>query len=237
MSYFEDSAFVTLTYDDDHLPSPASLDKRELQLFFKRLRKAYDKPIKYFASGEYGDKNARPHYHAILLGFADPNSYVCPKSNIRRSPFIERVWQSKGMCHYGTVTYDSCRYVCDYTFKKYTEKYNKKIYGDLLPPFQLTSQGMGLRYAEANSAQISDNLGITMFGENVGLPLYYKRKLNIDKDKLAESARAHKDELKEHYSVADSDDDEYYIKRWRESLEQAKLNIMAREALKGSKLL
>ena len=96
---------------------------------------------------------------------------------------------------------------------------------------------MGLRYAEANSAQISDNLGITMFGENVGLPLYYKRKLNIDKDKLAESARAHKDELKEHYSVADSDDDEYYIKRWRESLEQAKLNIMAREALKGSKLL
>lgn len=60
--------FVTLTYDDDHLPlSPCdapTLDKRHLQAFFKALRKEVD--IKYYAIGEYGPNTFRPHYHALI---------------------------------------------------------------------------------------------------------------------------------------------------------------------------
>ena len=33
------NVFLTLTYDDEHLPSDGSVHKRDLQLFFKRLRK------------------------------------------------------------------------------------------------------------------------------------------------------------------------------------------------------
>lgn len=231
------ACFVTLTYDDDHLPVDGSLDKRVLQLFFKRLRKSLSgERLKYFASGEYGDKNGRPHYHAIILGCDDPLSYIDSVSNVRTSPHISKVW-GLGLVHYGTVTYDSCRYVCDYTFKKYTKDYNIKLYGNKLPPFQLQSQGIGLFYCDKNYKQIIDNCKITMFGENVGLPLYYKRKVVMYKDRLAEQAKQHKDDLKEAYSVAASPDDEDYIIAWRKALAQSDLNIRAREALKGDKKL
>lgn len=45
-----------------------TLRKRHYQLFFKRLRKWYGKPIRYFGTGEYGSKTQRPHYHFIIFG-------------------------------------------------------------------------------------------------------------------------------------------------------------------------
>ena len=39
------NCFVTLTYDDDHLPRDNRIDKRELQLFFKRLHIVTGKQI------------------------------------------------------------------------------------------------------------------------------------------------------------------------------------------------
>lgn len=73
----ETSYFVTLTYGNDRIPISKAgwmdLSKRDLQLFFKRLRKWHDtngslgKPLKYYAVGEYGGKFRRPHYHIILF--------------------------------------------------------------------------------------------------------------------------------------------------------------------------
>lgn len=60
--YWKDACFLTLTYDNEHLPSDNSLHKEDLQKFFKRLRKDIDYPIKYYACGEYGDRFKRPHY-------------------------------------------------------------------------------------------------------------------------------------------------------------------------------
>lgn len=61
--------FITLTYDDDHLPSDRKLCTRDVQLFFKRYRKALGKSkIRYFGCGEYGPANARPHYHFLIFG-------------------------------------------------------------------------------------------------------------------------------------------------------------------------
>lgn len=69
LSYWDKASFVTLTYDNEHLPSDNSLSVRHWQLFMKRLRKQVEPlKIKYFASGEYGDKFGRPHYHAIIFG-------------------------------------------------------------------------------------------------------------------------------------------------------------------------
>lgn len=70
--------FVTLTYDPERVPITKNgfmgLDKKHLQLFFKRLRKAHTvnkafngKRLKYYAVGEYGGKSFRPHYHIILF--------------------------------------------------------------------------------------------------------------------------------------------------------------------------
>lgn len=38
-----DNCFITLTYNDQHIPSDAGLRLRDYQLFMKRLRKAYPK--------------------------------------------------------------------------------------------------------------------------------------------------------------------------------------------------
>jgi len=68
----DSSTFCTLTYTDSNLPTDRKIDKTHLQLFLKRLRERYSpKKLRYFATGEYGSKTERPHYHAILFGFPD----------------------------------------------------------------------------------------------------------------------------------------------------------------------
>lgn len=65
--------FLTLTYDDEHIPRDFKgvpyLDKKDIQKFFKRFRHSYS--FRYFGCGEYGLTTARPHFH-IILYFADP---------------------------------------------------------------------------------------------------------------------------------------------------------------------
>ncbi len=73
--YWQEICFCTFTYDNAHLPAAGSLCKRDLQLFFKRLRKRLDKPIAYLACGEYGSRRGRPHYHALIFGW-------CPSDGI-----------------------------------------------------------------------------------------------------------------------------------------------------------
>ena len=73
-SLFDENSFVTLTYDDKHLPAGGTLVKRDVQLFLKRLRRKFsDRTIRYFFSGEYGGDTLRPHYHGCLFGFAFPD--------------------------------------------------------------------------------------------------------------------------------------------------------------------
>ena len=55
--------FVTLTYNEESLPP--FLVRRDLQNFFKRLRKRI--PCRHFSCGEYGSQGNRPHYHAIIF--------------------------------------------------------------------------------------------------------------------------------------------------------------------------
>ena len=53
------NSFITLTYDDDHLPTDGKLVKEHLKSFLDELRK-HDKSIKYYACGEYGSLTNRP---------------------------------------------------------------------------------------------------------------------------------------------------------------------------------
>lgn len=98
LEYHKSAYFVTLTYNNEHVPisyyadpetgeafPSMTLRKRDFQLFMKRLRKrcedgqrdviCSDSPIggcgsgiRFFAAGEYGSQTYRPHYHAILFG-------------------------------------------------------------------------------------------------------------------------------------------------------------------------
>lgn len=120
-SLHEDNAFITLTYDDEHLPPLGSLRPRDLQLFFKRLRKRLNgKRISYFAAGEYGARFGRPHYHCCLFGHDFPDkSYVRHRSDnpVWVSDELAGVWR-QGSHEIGSVTYSSAAYVARYILEK-----------------------------------------------------------------------------------------------------------------------
>lgn len=96
------AAFTTLTYNDENLP--VTLSKRHLQLFLKKLRKT--RKVRFFASGEYGETNQRPHYHAILFGLSD-----------RDRDYVHDMW-AKGHSKTVNVTPAAIAYTAGYTSKK-----------------------------------------------------------------------------------------------------------------------
>lgn len=116
------NCFITLTYDDKHLPSSGSLIKSHHQKFMKRLRKRFrEQKIRYFLCGEYGEKSQRPHYHAILFGFDFEDkiewSTAHGGNKLYRSPGLEDIW-SYGYSTIGKVTQQSAAYVARYVLKK-----------------------------------------------------------------------------------------------------------------------
>lgn len=125
-SLHEENAFITLTYDDDHLPVGGTLKKDDWQRFAKRLRKYFKgRKIKYFHCGEYGERTKRPHYHALLFGvdFSDKVAFKksADGSTIYTSETLSRLWPA-GFCTTGAVTFESAAYCARYVMKKITGK-------------------------------------------------------------------------------------------------------------------
>lgn len=121
-----DNSFITLTYDEEHLPEDGKVDKREIQLWMKRLRKKID-PIKvrYYAVGEYGEKKDRPHYHVMLFGFR--YSLLCSDYSLKFDHYeSDEVWQ-KGNVKVGEVEQGSARYVTNYIIKNLEDENEEKM--------------------------------------------------------------------------------------------------------------
>jgi len=120
-SLYDDNCFVTLTFDQDHLPFDRSLDVADIQCFMKRLRKAFGEGIRYFACGEYGSLNLRPHYHVLLFNH-DFHDKVLFKESEAGSPVyisadLQKLWPY-GFSSLSDVTYKSAAYVARYNLKK-----------------------------------------------------------------------------------------------------------------------
>lgn len=147
----EQSCFLTLTYDDAHLPGDGSLHKDHFQKFMKRLRKylhdlnvkisrfnekegkslpLVNERIRFFACGEYGEKTNRPHYHALIYGFdpKDKQFYKStPSGNLWISSTLDRIW-GNGFVVCGSVSFDSAAYVARYIMKKQYGEQSAKHY-------------------------------------------------------------------------------------------------------------
>lgn len=171
----EDSHFLTLTYDQAHLPPNGSLQPKHLQDFLKRLR--FHSPghtLRYFACGEYGDQLGRPHYHAILWGLPLSDK-ICYAGDLSISPFVNTVW-GHGNVMIGNVTFQSAGYVARYALKKVrgTPAVIKEHYGDKHPEFLRMSRrpGIGRGWAEKYIDEIqSDTLIVN--GAKCKPPRYY----------------------------------------------------------------
>lgn len=115
-----ENCYITLTYNNDHLPRDYSINVRDYQLFLKRLRKRIGH-FRFFLCGEYGDVDRRPHYHALLFGkdFSDRVFHGYNKNGdpLFISKILENEW-GNGFCTVGDATFESAAYVARYAMKK-----------------------------------------------------------------------------------------------------------------------
>lgn len=162
--------FVTLTYDDDHLPPGdvmrATLHPSDVTKFFHDLRQYYDRKlewqgIRYFYAGEYGDENGRPHYHLLLFN--------CPINDLKfykvsynsdtywTSELFSNIWK-KGYVVIGEMNWNSAAYTARYTMKKLNGEVGREYYAEqgILPEFCRMSNrpGIGAAYLEEHKDEI-----------------------------------------------------------------------------------
>jgi hypothetical protein len=126
----ESSAFVTLTYDEGHLPKDYSLDPKHVTKWQKNLRYHSGLDLRFFSVGEYGEKTKRPHYHAAVFGLPGcaSQNLKCPCSACET---LRASWK-KGHVFNGTLTKDSASYIAGYVTKKMTDKDPQQKYENLI---------------------------------------------------------------------------------------------------------
>lgn len=127
----EFNCFITLTYDESHVPKDGSLRVEDFQLFMKRLRRGSSAPLRFFHCGEYGDQKGRPHYHACLFGedFRADRVRIedsCSGHPQWISPRLCEAWKHQGRATIGELNFESAAYVARYCVKKITELSEEK---------------------------------------------------------------------------------------------------------------
>lgn len=173
--------FITITYDNNNLcrndQGFPTLRKSDLQKYFKRLRYySGDKPIKYYAVGEYGTRTKRPHYHAIIFNATESN--------------IELAWTKSGNpignIYYGSVTPYSVGYTLKYLCKdKTVTKWDKD---GRQPEFSLMSQGLGKSYLTPQMVSwhkadlLNRRYCVLDGGVKISMPRYYYTKIYTEKE-------------------------------------------------------
>lgn len=134
LEYHSSAYFVTLTYDDYHVPRSyypdedtgeaqlsLTLQPKDVTDFLKRLRKNTGQQFRYFYCGEYGPSTWRPHYHLIIFGLklddlttVNPSGLLLPKRagyQYYYSATLQRAWSSHDPVYdlFGNLLYRDVR--------------------------------------------------------------------------------------------------------------------------------
>lgn len=205
------NSFLTLTYDEQHIPPNFRLEYRDFQLFMKRLRKKFRRQrIRFFMCGEYGDSMSRPHFHACLFGWDAPDKYLWrgqsgDEDALFRSPILEALWPN-GFVTLGSVTFKSAAYVARYVMKKRTGDSARLHYsvldpetGELLErPAEFTHMslkpGIGAEWYTRYRGDVYPHGMVVVNGREVRPPRFYDRRFKRDCPDEAEALQAVRDQ-------------------------------------------
>lgn len=194
----EENTFLTLTYDDQHLPPDLSLNKSHYDTFLKRLRERVrrwdgpDKPdrlIRHFMGGEYGERYGRPHYHAIIFNWR-PNDQQFWKTTdaghkTYTSKFLDDLW-GHGTVFIGEVTQQSIAYIARYTLKKIKDGPKREILdvttGQIITREHEYGQmslkpGIGAAWVKKYPGDVYPHDRVIVNGQNTKVPKYYDKLL------------------------------------------------------------
>lgn len=181
------SYFVTLTYNDDHLPYGLDSDynylpvvsRRDVQLFFKRLRTYLKDKIRYYCVSEYGPTTLRPHYHFLIF-------CSCGADDFRVA--VDNAWSIKeygkresiGFFKIDAITPKRINYVTKYVnLRTKLPDFLKQHY----PPFTLMSKNLGLNFLTEQmidyycNCSLDDVLKVRVNNRFYTLPRYYRERL------------------------------------------------------------
>lgn len=173
------SSFVTLTYDDAHLPAGNTLVRSDFVNFMKRLRHETGNGLRFFGCGEYGSRTSRPHYHVLLLNYDFSDRSVLSTGRdyaLYQSKSLSKLWTA-GNAVIGDVTFESAAYVARYCMKK---KQNGKTVSDgRVPEYIVMSRrpGIGAGYFDRFKDEIVSHDTIIVNGVPAALPRFYDNKL------------------------------------------------------------
>lgn len=207
------NSFLTLTYDNEHLPYAGQLVKKHVQDFMKRLRitleRRYEKRVRYYYVGEYGDTTRRPHYHICLFGHDFIEDRVpyrrTPKGHLLyNSPILTSCWPF-GFSNIGEFNFESAAYVARYCLKKQTGRKDpeiEEVYCDLQtgevvlrePEFgqPSTNPGIGATWYEKFGADIRRTDFAVMRGKRMLPPRYFDKLTEKHFPEEFEDIKAHR---------------------------------------------
>lgn len=204
---FSSSAFfVTLTYDEEHVPFDSNgnmaVSKEDVQKFMKRLRYRCGDGIRFFLNSEYGELG-RPHYHALIFNIPSELMFEGARRIFRKGsisftcPFLMSIWKM-GNVEFGTASKERAGYTARYFIDR------KEIDPILVPNFSLMSRNPGI--GNAYMKEIIDKVKVhglrgclNASGTYVALPRYYRTSI-YDPDELHAQFVA---------SLEDEDDPDY----------------------------
>lgn len=200
----DENSFITLTYDDDHLPANRSVVVEDCQLFLKRLRaRVHPKRIRFFLCAEYGEicvkcgqgrkkcscvpsgpfEIGRPHYHAIIFGLDFPDKVRVKRSgefDLYSSELLSAAW-GNGSTSIGEVSFDTASYVASYAVKKIGGPKAKEHYKGRKPEFSLMSRGgrkaggIGRKWIEKFGTDVYPSDEVIVKGRSTRPPRYYDK--------------------------------------------------------------
>lgn len=236
--------FVTLTYQDTALPVDDSgrpgVNKRDVQLFLKRLRKNTGSKFRYFCISEYGPHGTRrPHYHLIMF-----NLSVVEHVNTDTGQIIEKIMDLEDTTinilrswKNGNVT------VSPLTDQRiaYCTKYHSlpKDFGlptkKHAPLFTLMSRrpGIGYQYLTTGKQYHEHNVDRWFFpsggGNKRSMPRYYYEHFYNDEDKRE---HAEKIRLENEAKTADFTTRDFFEKRKKELSEYEQFKFITKKRFK-----
>lgn len=192
---YKKNCFLTLTFRDSMLP-PKGVNTRDLQLFFKRLRKyisktSPDTKVKYIACGEYGEKLFRPHYHILLFNYDFDDKVFFKRTKkgelIYRSSNLENLW-TFGHSSIGELNHATASYVAGYVHKKFYNKDKEKVdlhytnmYGEVCnKEFIVCSKGISKDFFLENKEQLYNRDYLIYNGKKFALPEYFNYLIKKD---------------------------------------------------------
>jgi len=183
------NSFITLTYDQEHLPADLSLDIRHWQNFAKRLRK--NLRMRFYHCGEYGSESLRPHYHAAIFGWDWSRDRKLWKHTDQGNPLftsesLDSTW-GLGHCVVAEFTGATASYIAKYT-QKYepghrretrTDPYTGETW-DVAPEYATMSRrpGIGARFYERWQDEVFQHDSVVSNGQEYPVPRYFDRRLS-----------------------------------------------------------